>query len=117
MVNKALLAAVVLVVLPCCQKKTDTPATPLGSEGDVCKVGDRVTRQCRSPLTCTLQPYAPPNNPPGVHGPEAPSDVGGACGGVAGFHCADGLECAMSAEQERVADGMGACARASKCTH
>jgi len=105
---------VVLAVLAACHG-AEAPSTPLGQQGDTCKVGERVERQCQNPLVCTLQPYTAPANPPGVHGPDLPSDEGGACGGVAGFHCAEGLACSMAPDQVLVADAMGSCARVSKC--
>ena len=43
------------------------------------------------------------------------SSEGGACGGVAGYHCLDGLDCDMTPDQSAAADGMGQCARASVC--
>jgi hypothetical protein len=50
-----------------------------------------------------------------VHGPQVASDIGGVCGGVAGFHCAEGLECQLPPDQTTAADGMGSCVRVSQC--
>ncbi|MEO7109623.1 MAG: hypothetical protein ABI183_04210 [Polyangiaceae bacterium] len=47
--------------------------------------------------------------------PRGPSSVGGSCGGVAGFRCAEGLICQMAADQQYVADGMGTCMADSQC--
>ena len=41
--------------------------------------------------------------------PDLPSPAGGPCGGVAGYHCAEGLTCEMTAEEEATDDGMGTC--------
>lgn len=102
-----------LVMLAAC-KDADSPKTSVA--GEECAVGTRVTHPCATGLTCRENPYTPPTFAPGeTRGPEKPSDVGGACGGVAGFHCVDGLACDMTPEQASAADGMGSCARSSTC--
>ena len=92
----------------------DSPKT--SAAGEECAIGARATHPCASGLACKEAPYAPPTFAPDEpHGPDKPSGVGGACGGVAGFHCADGLACDMTPEQASAADGMGSCARMSTC--
>lgn len=55
--------------------------------------------------------------PPPTTGGRAPVDVGGMCGGIAGFQCKAGLYCRMTPEMIGVADGAGTCAkRPEMCT-
>jgi hypothetical protein len=91
----------------------ESPGRPAAQEGDRCAIGADTLATCAPMLTCKIQPHA--SVPLGPHGPETASGEGGSCGGVAGFHCAEGLDCKMSDEQSRAADGMGSCATVSKC--
>jgi hypothetical protein len=94
--------------LPLPQRKT------IAFEGEACTPGS--TPRCADGLRCKEQPYTRPLLEGGtLHSPSDPSDVGGSCGGVAGFHCADGLDCTMAPDQEMVADGMGTCALHGLC--
>jgi hypothetical protein len=88
---------------------------PLGGEGETCQLGAKIVRECEGLLRCVPRTYAVSQAPSGVHGPEMPSDIGGACGGIAGFHCAEGLQCEMSPEQAGTADALGVCVRVSRC--
>lgn|SRR6185312_10928929 len=110
---KARLAALFFIVA--C-KSISAPAGPPAGAGEECAIAGRATHPCRSGLTCKEAAYTPPPVVPGeTRGPDKPSALGGACGGVAGFHCADGLACDMPPEQANAADGMGSCARMSTC--
>lgn len=94
----------------------DADAPKVSGVGEECAIGTHVTHRCSDGLTCKEEPYTPLARAPGeMQSPEKPSDVGGSCGGVAGFHCGDGLVCDMTPEQQMTADGMGSCARESKC--
>lgn len=99
-----------LVLFAC--KGADSPAVDFGKEGDECAVGSRTTRSCGDGLHCAPKPYAPV---PSGKGPSEPSPEGGSCGGVAGFHCADGLACHVDDDKLMVADAMGTCVRAYAC--
>ncbi len=102
-----------LITIAAC-KDVDSPKTSAG--GEECAIGARTTHPCATGLTCKESSYTPPTFAPGeVHTPDKPSGVGGNCGGVAGFHCADGLACDMTPEQASASDGMGSCARMSTC--
>jgi len=60
-------------------------------------------------LGCTAAAPSGPAAPPPTHG-RAPVAEGGMCGGFAGFQCAEGLSCQMTAGQCRaVADAAGVC--------
>ena len=101
-----------LVVVAC--HGVGSPATSPGVEKDVCAVGARTTRPCASPFTCKPVSVSPRAS---VVGDDSfVSDDTGPCGGVAGFHCAEGLVCDMPEDQGMVADGMGSCARSSVCS-
>ncbi len=102
----------VLVVFFVACKGADSPSVDPGSEGDECAIGSRTTRTCGDGLHCAPKPYTPV---PGGQGPSAPSPEGGSCGGVAGFHCAEGLTCRMEEKDKAVADAMGTCTRAYAC--
>jgi hypothetical protein len=88
---------------------------PLGGAGETCKMGEHVVRECEGALRCVPRTYSVSQAPSGVHGPQVASDIGGVCGGVAGFHCAEGLECQLPPDQTTAADGMGSCVRVSQC--
>lgn len=107
-----LLPLFVLLALAACH---GTPsATSPGTEKDVCAIGPRTTRPCANPFKCKPVQVAPRT---AVAGDDSfLSDEGGPCGGVAGFHCADGLVCDMPPDQEMASDGMGNCARTSACS-
>lgn len=109
------LPVAVIALFSC--KDAESPRAEPGSAGDPCAIGNRAIRACGGTLKCTPQPYTPPPPvaPGEFKGPEKPNDIGGNCGGVAGFHCVEGLACDMTPEQETASDGMGSCARASKC--
>jgi len=84
-------------------------------EGESCTPGG--TLKCANALQCKPQPYTKPVLEAGAtRSPSDPNDVGGACGGVVGFHCAEGLDCVMPPDQVMVADGMGTCAVKGICT-
>ncbi|CAN5568284.1 hypothetical protein BH09MYX1_BH09MYX1_24430 [soil metagenome] len=82
------------------------------SEGEACALGSRTTKTCSGTLHCAPKPYAPVAS---GKGPSEPSPEGGSCGGVAGFHCADGLACHLEEKDQVVADAMGTCMRESVC--
>ena len=108
----AALLSGLLVVVAC--HGADSPKTSPGSEKDVCAVGTRTTRPCAKPFTCKPVPVPPRT---AVVGDDSfVSDESGPCGGVAGFHCADGLVCDMPEDQGTMSDGMGTCARSSACS-
>ncbi len=99
------------------QEKVDAPqpAFPppqrsIVNAGETCTPGASAPR-CADGLRCVEQPHQklPPREPGKVNPPEQASDVGGSCGGVAGYHCAEGLDCSMAPDQVMVADGMGTC--------
>lgn len=93
-------------------KGAGSPSMDTADEGDECAVGSRITKTCSGTLHCAPKPYSPV---PGGQGPSAPSPEGGACGGVAGFHCAEGLACHLAEKDLLTADAMGTCMRASAC--
>jgi hypothetical protein len=97
--TRSLRVTFALAVIVACK---DANAPQPANAGDECAIGGRVTRPCAGALTCKAQPFtAPPPMASGeVQSPEKPSPLGGGCGGVAGFHCADGL---------------GSCVQSSKC--
>jgi len=101
------------LVLSC--KGADTPQP--AAAGEECAIAGRQTHPCAHGASCVEAPFTPvPALSAGeVRGPEQASGVGGACGGVAGFHCTDGLACDMPPDQANAADGMGTCARKSVC--
>lgn len=84
-----------------------------GAEHDACAIGTRATRPCAPPFTCKLLQV--PRRAAGAGDDSFLSDDGGPCGGVAGFHCADGLVCDLPEDQSMMSDGMGQCARSSVC--
>jgi hypothetical protein len=110
-----------LLLTGACTQASEESAPPrlpepkmISSEGEACTPGG--TPRCATGLRCNEQPYTRPVRAPGAsHGPSEPSDVGGSCGGVAGFHCAEGLACVMPPDQVMVADGMGSCALRGVC--
>jgi hypothetical protein len=111
-VRTAALLLGVFVVVGC--HGAESPSTSPGTEKDVCAIGSRTTRPCAKPFTCKPVPLAPRA---AVAGDDSfVSDETGPCGGVAGFHCAEGLVCDMPVDQEMTSDGMGTCARSSVCS-
>jgi hypothetical protein len=80
-------------------------------EGDRCGRGPDLgpAARCAEGLHC--QPKEPPTQAKSAD--RFLSNAGGPCGGVAGFHCVDGLECDLPATAP--ADGMGVCIPASVC--
>jgi hypothetical protein len=93
-----------------CAKSPD-PKSP-AKQAKLCGLGE-TAHACALGYYCqTLIPAPSYNDPPP---PNGPSYVGGGCGGVAGFHCADGLFCQMPDDQQYVADGMGTCVANSQC--
>ena len=102
-----------LVAVVACRGAESATTSP-GTEKDVCAIGSRTTRPCAKPFTCKPAPLAPRA---AVAGDDSfLSDESGPCGGVAGFHCAEGLVCDMPQDQETMSDGMGTCARSSVCS-
>ncbi len=93
-------------------KGADSPSADPAKEGEACAEGSRTTRSCAEGLHCAPKPYTPV---PEGKGPESPSPEGGSCGGVAGFHCAEGLACHVDDDKRLVADAMGTCLRAYAC--
>jgi hypothetical protein len=106
----ALVVGSSLVGLGC--RGADSPSMDTASEGEECAVGSRTTKTCGGTLHCAPKPYTPVA---GGQGPSAPSPEGGNCGGVAGFHCADGLACKIDDKDQLTADAMGTCIRAYAC--
>ena len=101
------------VLLAACSPPQAPVARP-ADVGDTCAIGQRTTAACLPILACVPKPVAP--RPSGDAGSDPfLSSEGGACGGVAGYHCLDGLECDMTPDQSAAADGMGRCARTSVC--
>lgn len=87
------------------------PKSPV-KQANLCGIGSSA-RACSAGEVCqklTVAKLADAEAPP-----RGPSFENGSCGGVAGFHCADGLECQMPQDQQYVADGMGTCVIDSKC--
>jgi hypothetical protein len=93
-----------------CAKSPD-PKSP-SKKGELCGLGE-AARVCSPDEYCSRLVPAPSYDdaPP----PNGPSYFKGPCGGVAGYHCAEGLFCQMSDEQKYVADGMGTCEANAGC--
>lgn len=110
LVIAASFAASAVFALAC--KGAGSPSMDTAGEGEQCAVGSRTTKTCEGALHCAPKPYTPV---PSGKGPSEPSPESGACGGVAGFHCADGLTCRVEEKDQLTADAMGTCMRESVC--
>ncbi len=109
--------ALLISGLPTCAcQVAQTPSSALGDEGQTCRLGDRVIRECREPLTCRTQLSTTPEAPnQQIRSPVVSVGAGGLCGYQLHARCAEGLECSMTTEQQNIANGMGTCEHASKC--
>lgn len=100
----------VAFVLVACGK-TNPPKAP--SESIVCGTGPHAIT-CGPGFFCGHEQKSgipEMTDPP----PRGPSSEGEPCGGFAGYHCGDGLDCEMAPAQAMAADGMGTCVSAWKC--
>src|SRR5262245_8060292 len=110
-----LLFASVAVIASCAGQTNDSQAPGRGGarEGDAC--GGKRQIACDHDLECREQRGGVASRPPESKNDQFLSDVGGPCGGIAGYHCLEGLACDMTAEQDATEDGMGACAYRHVC--
>jgi hypothetical protein len=99
-----------------CAKSPD-PKSP-SNQGKTCGSGSNAI-VCAANQFCGHGPAPPPLNRTAPVRPEDPvgSDVGGSCGGIAGFHCRAGTICQMSPDQDMAADGMGTCVLPWTCVN
>jgi hypothetical protein len=107
-----------LALVLCACKGAESPNVPPGTAGEQCAIGNRVVRTCAAPLRCETEPFGlPPEMHVGetMRTPDLPNGEGGTCGGIAGFHCVEGLVCDVPENQRMAADAVGTCTRVSTC--
>src|SRR5450432_2453620 len=115
-VVRAFFTLLVAISALACANSSD-PKSPT-EQGKTCGSGTNAI-VCAPNQLCGHGPAPPSLNRTEPVRPEDPigSDVGGSCGGIAGYHCRDGLVCAMDADQQYVADGMGTCVLPWTCVN
>jgi hypothetical protein len=104
-----------LAMAACEGEPPKAPGEEPADAGEVCAMGGRATRTCRPGLRCKSKIASSAPMTLKERGEDAFSSVaGGPCGGIAGYHCVEGLACDIGSEPAR-ADGMGTCVSTNVC--